>query len=506
MKKVNYLILILSLFLVSKIHAQGSDVLIQNGIEITKSTYGLGHDDQILVDFFKKNKYWNQTTKNEKIEIEFLGFEIPNSISKPFQFGKSIANSNPNSIAQYIVGSSYSVNNFGVSTTIIFGDYGTVDILVGNRGSLRGTYNWNDGLRLVYVNIPDSPQDIYQIQIGTGKNLGITGEAVDNIHLINTKNGVKYTKSSNSEIKSGKIDNTWALPENRYLLKYTITHDRLMTENGRTVTKKNQVEEKYVFVKKFIILEREVPGGGIDYYGRALADTNNPWKTVMLEVVSSVNNKPYTPGMSAQELLRSPYGLVNLKLINWGITTDNKNLFQNSSSKNRLYISTALNRSGWDLKDGAISSISGNTMTYNIQEDFYLSPSRFDSKTSSSFGTDIDANCVMSFRQVLNAQAGVKLSDVIFTEVYKLEANSSLLYKNLGDKIYSFELVSKKLFGKEKSRKGVWFVNLNNQTVVFKFDDGEKNEFLITKIRDGYFYQFKDGAGILYELAKVDPK
>jgi hypothetical protein len=210
--------------------------------------------------------------------------------------------------------------------------------------------------------------------------------------------------------------------------------------------------------------------------------------------------------MSVQELLRSPYGLVNLKLINWGITTDNKNLFQNSSSKNRLYISTALNRSGWDDKDGAISTISGNTMTYNIQDDFYLSPSRFDSKTSSSFGTDIDANCVMSFRQVLNTQAGVKLSDVIFTEVYKLESNSSLLYKNLNDKIYSLELVSKKLFGKEKSRKGVWFVNVNNQTVVFKFDDGEKNEFLVTKIRDGYFYQFKDGAGTLYELAKVDPK
>lgn len=503
MKKLFYIIFP---FLISESYAQGSDVLIQNGIEITKSTYGLGHDDQNLVDFFKKNKYWNQTTKGEKIEIEFLGFEKPNSISKPFQFGKTITNSNPNSIAQYIVGSSYSVNNFGVPTTIIFGDYGTVNILVGKNGSLKGTYNWNDDQRLVYVNIPDSPQDVYQIQLGAGKNLGITGETVENIQLINIKSGVKYTKSSNADIKTEKIDNSWALPENRYLIKYTITHDRLMTENGRTVTKKNQVEEKYVFVKKIIILEREVPGGGIDYYGRALADTNNPWKTVILEVVSSVNNKPYIPGMSAQELLRSSYGLVNLKLINWGITTDNKNLFQNSSSKNRLYISTALNRSGWDNKDGAISTISGNTMTYDIQNDFYLSPSRFDSRTSSSFGTDIDANCVMSFRQVLNTQAGVKLSDVIFTEVYKLESNSSLLYKNLNDKVYSLELVSKKLFGKEKSRKGVWYVNVNNQTVVFKFDDGEKNEFLVTKIRDGYFYQFKDGAGTLYELSKVDPK
>jgi len=45
----------------------------------------------------------------------------------------------------------------------------------------------------------------------------------------------------------------------------------------------------------------------------------------------------------------------------------------NSSSKNRLYISTALNRDGWDDKDGAINTISGNTMTYNIQDDFYLS-------------------------------------------------------------------------------------------------------------------------------------
>ena len=53
MKKLFYIIFP---FLISESYAQGSDVLIQNGIEITKSTYGLGHDDQNLVDFFKKNK------------------------------------------------------------------------------------------------------------------------------------------------------------------------------------------------------------------------------------------------------------------------------------------------------------------------------------------------------------------------------------------------------------------------------------------------------------------
>lgn len=476
----------------------------------TLSVTGFEKDDRSFIEFFKKYPVWSQTSKHAQITIEFLGFEKESNSIKPFQFGKR-----PTQIANPIKGNVF-IKSDGYNTVrMFFNNSGTVSWSVGKSNEeVTGTYNYNLDEGLVYVNMPKAKQEIFKIFKGSGKNLGITGEAVENIQLVNISTNEAFTKQSNSDPNDDGLykplpDLSWMFPENRFLIRYTLTHDRNMFENGngRFITKKNQTEVKYAFIKQFTIVERLLPGGsGSDPYGVTLKDTTLPWKTVFMETVVAVGDNPYEKGMSINSLSGSPVGYVQLKLINWGQKRNEDAGFMNTGS-NRLYINTAINRAGWDNKDGAVNTTSGETSTYNLPEVYYLCPTN--NKPSSenlTFGVDIDANCFMSFKPVVNPQAGVKLSDVISTEIYKLESNSKLDYKNLKDKLYSFELISKKLFGKEKIRKGTWSINLNNQTVIFKFDDGENNEFLITKIRDGYFYQFKDKAGTMYEIAKVDPK
>ena len=124
---------------------------------------------------------------------------------------------------------------------------------------------------------------------------------------------------------------------------------------------------------------------------------------------------------------------------------------------------------------------------------------------SSSTGTMVDANCIMSFTPVVNTVGGVKLSDVIVFDSYKLEGNSSLTFDKLGNKSYKFEVISQKIFGigKEKSRKGTWSVSPSSKSITFKFDDGGEKTFLVTKIGEGYMTEFKDSSGAAFQLTKV---
>ena len=482
----------------------------QNGRVSVIATIGLGHDDQSIVDYFKKYPYWSQATKNEKIEIEFLGFEKESNSVKPFQFGKrkpSVSN-NP------VLGSTFMKNDGnGLPIKLQFVDYGRVywSTGSGNAGALTGEYNYVESDQTLYVNMPQAKRDAYKIRVGTGRNLGFSGESVENIQLVNIGNGDIYTKQGQDEKKVDEDNSHWVYPENRFLLKYTLTHDRLMIENGRPITKKNQVEEKYLIVRKFIVKERESPGGLTDYNGIILRDTNYLWKTIEMEVVASVKNSPCTPNMPVEELSASPYGIVNLKLITWGVTSDPNNPFINSSNKNRLYINPAINRAGWDSKDGAILTASDRSTTYEIPENFYLSPSKKDGNNSSGFGIDLDANCSMTFgpeSTTKDNSVNIKLTEVLSSELLKLETNSTLSFDKLRDKTYKVEIITKKMlgFGKDKIKKGTWSTNPNNKTLSILLEYGEKREYLITDINEGYIYKFKDDSGKVYALKKVDKK
>jgi hypothetical protein len=169
------------------------------------------------------------------------------------------------------------------------------------------------------------------------------------------------------------------------------------------------------------------------------------------------------------------------------ISTDKFYLFKQNASQNRgieAYLG--------GLPNGMLRL--ENDFVYNIY-----------GTDGSSTGPEVDANCIMTFMPVVNTVGGVKLANVIVFDSYKLEGNSSLTFDKLGNKSYKFEVISQKIFGigKEKSRRGTWSVTPTNKSITFKFDDGGKKTFLVTKIGEGYMTEFKDSSGAVFQLTKV---
>jgi hypothetical protein len=76
----------------------------------------------------------------------------------------------------------------------------------------------------------------------------------------------------------------------------------------------------------------------------------------------------------------------------------------------------------------------------------------------------------------------------------------------LQGKTYKAEFASKLVFGKEKIRNATWSFSNSTQTIKFNFDDGEELSFIVTLIKDGYIYEFKDSDGKIFGLSKVDKK
>lgn len=507
MKNTIKIILGLSLLFTTPIIAQVNS---RGNLQKTTSVSGLLQDDLSFIQFFKKYPLWNQATKDNEISIEFLGFEKPNDASNPFRFGKMVnAENNPVSGATFIKN-----NGIELRKTLFFGEDGTLYWSTGNSNtSVQGNYNFNLQKGEVYLNMPNAPQQVLIIKKNAGKNLGISGEAVEDMKLVDYATNEVYTKQTNSTRESA-ADFSWMFPENRYLIKYTLKHNRLMFENGAMITKKDQIEVKYAFIRKFTIFERDLPGGIADPQGLLLTNTNYPWKTVVLEVIGDVNDKPYEVGTTSQKLNDSRLGLVRLQLTTSGAWKIQDNKFGNVD-KNRLYINTALNRAGWDNKEGAISTQSGDSNTYGLIDDYFLSPdvNLLNNSDEKQSAISTDANCSVEFKfQYESERMKIQLGSILSNSIYKLDVNSKLMIEQLNRKSYKFELSSKKSFGfgKEPIKKGFWYVkdlNKNAKKIVFNFESGEKKEFLISGINaKGQISGFRDNDGRLFVVNNDDYK
>jgi hypothetical protein len=472
---------------------------------------GLLKDDQSLIQFFKKYPLWNQTTKDNEISIEFLGFEKPNDASNPFRFGKMLdAENNP------VLGATFIKNNgIELRKTLYFGKDGILYWSTGNSNtSVQGNYNFNLQKGEVYINMPNAPQQVLLIRKNAGKNLGISGETVEDMRLVDYATNEVYTKQTNSS-QEPSTDLSWMFPENRFLIKYTLRHNRVMFEKGKMITKYDQTEVKYAFVRKFNIFERDLPGGISDPKGLLLSNTNYPWKTVVLEVIADANDKPYELGTTSQKLNDSRLGLVRLQLTTSGGEYTLRDMGFFNVDNYRLYINTALNRSGWDNKDGAISTQSGDSNTYGLIDNYFLSPEENLLKdfNENQNAINSDVNCTVEFKFKNEPERAVQQFKNILTQsVYKLDVNSKLMVEQLKRKSYKFELSSKKSlgFGKEQLTKGFWYVtdiSKASKKIVFNFENGEKKVFLITGINiKGQISGFRDSDGRLFVVNDGDYK
>jgi hypothetical protein len=460
---------------------------------------GLLKDDLSLLEFFKKYPVWEQQVTNQNsITLEFIGFEKKNSVAEPFKYGKKPLPSEDNPV----LGSTFIKNDgMSLSKTIYFDNYGTAYWSTGTSNSnVKGNYSYNLSEGVVNLNMPQANQQVFFLRRGNGKNLGITGEAVENVSLIDKSSGEVYTKQANqsNDYENTPQDLSWMLPENRFLVKFTLRYDGYETINGITSIKKNKVEERYAFIKSFTVTERETKVKyGVDLTvseqraAGLIKDYSMPWKTVVIQLVTEIEPTQYIPGTSLGP--SSSIGLSSMELITWGQTTNPNEGFKNKSSNLRLITGNSLWPFGWESSRKII-----------LPENHYLSPAlNGGTANSSSFGSEVDANCIMTFMPVINTKGGVNLGGLISLESYNLEANSLLTFDKLGYKSYKFEIVSKKIFGKAKSKKGTWSVSPTSQTITFKFDDGEEKTFLVTQISDGFMYEFKDSSGTVFSLKKV---
>ena len=472
---------------------------------------GLLKDDLALLEFFEKYPVWEQVTRENSITLEFIGFEKENTTTDPFKFGKA-----PNSEPNPIVGSVFAapLDNYR-AVKIYFLENGSVlestvnlvtpGVPISNEKShesadkIIGYYRYSGKDGKVYLDLISYGKRELTLIKGEGKSLGLSGGPVENLFLEDSESGLVYKKQSQGDNKEPE-DLSWMLPENRFLVKFTLRYNGYETVNGITSIKKNKVEERFAFIKSFTVTERDVKvkyGTDIrlseQQASGIIKDDNIPWRTVVIQLVSGIDPKLFSPGSVLGP--GSTIGLSTLELINWGQNTNPNEKFKNNSSNFRLITGKSLWPFGWE-----------SSKKIFLPENHYLSPAiNGGSSNSSTFGTEVDANCIMTFMPVVNTAGGVNLSDVIVFDSYKLEGNSLLTFDKLGFKSYKFEVISQKIFGigKEKSRKGTYSVSPTSQTITFKFDDGAEKTFLVTKIREGYMTEFKDSSGAVFSLNKV---
>lgn len=504
--KISQLLLLLTIFFSNLGFSQQFTTAYQGDKASVIAVSGLLKDDLSLLEFFKKYPVWEQATKENSITMEFIGFEKVNNSTAPFKFGKK-----PKPEPNPIIESSFVSENI----KWFFFENGTILQTKLNQftpglpfdssepsesgDEVIGNYFYKPGDDKVIVEYKSGLQSEFTLIKGSGRSLGISGESIENYSLYDNQNGRTFRKQSQGDVKEPE-DLSWMLPENRFLVKFTLRYDGYETVNGITSIKKNKVEERFAFIKSFTVTEREAKVKyGFDMRlseqqaAGLIKDENIPWRTVVIQLVSGIDPKIYSPGSVLGS--GSSLGYSSIELITWGQNTNPNEKFKNNSSNLRLITGKALWPFDWE-----------KSRKIFLPENHYLSPAvNGGSSSSSSFGTEVDVNCIMTFMPVVNTQGGVKLADVILFDSYKLEGNSSLTFDKLGYKSYKFEVISQKIFGigKEKSRKGTWSVSPTSQTITFKFDDGAEQTFLVTKIGEGYMTEFKDSSGAAFQLTKV---
>jgi hypothetical protein len=449
----------------------------------TIATTGLGQDNSKILEYLK-NKKWTQRTESETIEMEFIGFE-KESDSNPFSYGTTTNSGSTDPVKNMV----FINNSDNLRETFNFNGNGSLSVTYLNTSPVSGTYNFIESEKKLYVNIGNR-QRVFTIDYRSGKNLGISGESIDDVRLFETNGSSEFIKTGNNssldnQYKSKNYD--YLYPENRFLFKYTVYRKRFVTENGRGFVKDVQ-DVKYGFIYKISVIRRENKSGVNDSNGILLKNPNIPWAEAVLELVVSVGNDTYKPNTSVSQMIESGINGCSINVCNDCKTTDKR--FSISSGLDKLYINTCLHDAGWNYND-----------KIGINYEYYLSAG--ESKTISPYS---DANVIMTFKPVIDVKQGVQLGELISKQNYRLEVNSLLTSDKLNGKTYKAEFVSKQVFGKEKIRTATWSYNNSNQTIKFNFDDGEKLSFIVTMIKDGYIYEFKDSDGKIFGLGKVDKK
>jgi hypothetical protein len=308
------------------------------------ATTGLGEDDSKILEYLKSKK-WTQKTMSQTIEMEFIGFE-KESNSKPFSFG-SRSNSGQKDPVKNMV---FTKNLDNLRETFYFNGNGSLSVTYLNSSPISGTYNYIESEKKLYVNIGNK-QRVFSISQKAGKNLGVSGESVDDIRLYETNGSSEYIKTGNNsslddQYKSNNYD--YLFPENRFLFQYTVYRKRLVTENGRPIVKDVQ-DVKYGFLYKISVVRRENKTGIRDASGVLLQNSNIPWAEAVLELVIGIGNETYKPSASISQMIENGIVRCSINICNDCKTTDKE--FEISSGLDKLYINDCLHDGGWNYRE-----------------------------------------------------------------------------------------------------------------------------------------------------------
>ncbi len=386
--KVKYYKIFLVLFLsintnISKVFAQDDEIFTLNNKVVF--TMGLGSDNNKIISFLKENPIWYQGTENETVRIEFIGFEKENSISKLFNFG--INKPTPNNP---VLGLVFHKKYDPLREVLDFGDFGEVSVTHLNSPPIKGTYNYIEIEKKLYVNF-DNDSRVYTIENKNGKNLGFSGEDLPDVRLHDLQNKEEFVLQGTSDEGSYKkpVVHNWFFPENRYLFRYVISHNKYVNENGNQVYKR-AIECKYGAIIDIKITDRVKP---INYpndpYNIYLKDTNNNWKYVELIVAVSLNFndikfQKYMPNYIETHPIDG-LGITSLYLCNDCPTTDPSPKFKSFKNPIKLFINNVINNagSGYDNK------------SFELLENYYLTPNA--GYTKRKINDEIGDNCYVAY-------------------------------------------------------------------------------------------------------------
>jgi hypothetical protein len=303
------------------------------------ATTGQGQDDSKILEYLK-NKKWTQRTESETIEMEFIGFEKESNY-KAFSNGAESNSGSTDPVKNMIF-----TKNDNLRETFYFNGNGSLSYTYLNTSPITGTYKFIESEKKLYVNTGNR-QRIFTINYRSGKNLGVSGESVDDVRLYETNGSSEFIKTGNNSSSDGQYKSKnydYLLPENRFLFKYTVFRKRFVTENGSSFVKDVQ-DVKYGFIYKISVTRRENNTGIRDSNGVILSNTNIPWAEAVLELVVSVGKDTYKPNTSVSQMIESGVAGCSIIVCNDCKTTDKK--FSIAAGLDKLYINTCLHDAGW---------------------------------------------------------------------------------------------------------------------------------------------------------------
>jgi hypothetical protein len=438
------------------------------------ATTGLGEDDSKILEYLKSKK-WTQKTMSETIEMEFIGFE-KESNSKPFLYGSS-SNSGKKDPVKNMV---FTKNLDNLRETFYFNGNGSLSVTYLNSSPISGTYNFIESEKKLYVNVGNK-QRVFSISQKAGKNLGVNGESVDDIRLLETNGSSEYIKTGNNsslddQYKSNNYD--YLFPENRFLFQYTVYRKRLVTENGRPFVKDVQ-DVKYGFLYKISVVRRENKTGIRDASGVLLQNSNIPWAEAVLELVIGIGNETYKPNASISQMIENGIVRCSISICNDCKTTDKK--FEISSGLDKLYINDCLHDGGWNYRE-----------RIGKNYEYYLSAS--ESKSNSPC---VSGNCENGFGTYKYKNGGTFTGEWLKG---KPNGKGKIVYNN-GDK-YEGDWVDGnpngkgiRFFSNGDKYEGEW-VNGNahgNGILIYKNGDKYDGEFNNNQLSGKGSFIFSDG-------------